>query len=367
MLIPIQYGATVYSTNVGEGNRVLVTSSVCPHKPREIKALADWGFDFVLSNTVFPSHEWEKEIADVHSNGMKFIARWPNIGYLGLNDSRYAFQSYDCQSNTGRSGRIDGPSHWNKAAEQIAVDNLMSLVNMGIDGVLVNMLGSDRPFPTDWYPFPNSNGQLLYWSFDEEAQRRWAEYSGGQPMPEIPHALEGKCTEGQSLFYRWYQDGWISRLIRLSDMAIDAGIKHIWTYFVPLTNWTIENMAGGTAGCLPYMDNWYKHVLDRDCKPVVVIAELFPLDGHWWTDACETIDEIINAPYEWTVICGAETGENSFDDGLSNLTKHSLKAAQMGMDGLYCGDFELLKGDYSKIKDSFATARDNFAMVTGHY
>jgi hypothetical protein len=345
---------------------MLSTSSYGVHRPDDINILADWGFDFIVNYGVKKNEAWDGEVERAHKQKMKYLTRWPEIPALGLNAEKYAFAAYDGRKNTDvGTGRVEGPSHWNKEAEEITAKNIDELVAVGLDGVLISMLTSDRMYPTDWYPFGDKaiQGTRYYWSWDDEAQKQWDEFSGGEPMPEACQCFEGACAEYQRKFYKWYQDGWISKLTRLSDVAIDAGMKHIWTWLIPHTNWTEVNMANGTADCILPIEKWRQHVIKRGAEPMIVVACHFDLENDWpvwFADGDASIRNMCTEPLNWKMIVGAETCYSA-----STVTKHldtnSQKAAEMGCSGLFCGTKIALDNPDDKYQAAFLAAKEQFA------
>ena len=348
---------------------MLSTISAGLHKEGDLEIIADWGFDYVMGCQPIENTVWENEIDLIHKASMKSIPRWPNIQHLGLSTPKYGFSAYDGRNNNdyaGAGGQVNGPSHWNKEAEDISIESLRSLINMGIDGVTIGMLINDRPYPTDWYPFGDNaiRGTKMYWSFDDAAQAQWKEFSGGEPMPETCQCFDGICEEKQRDFYKWYQDGWISKLIRLTDVAIDAGLKHIWTWMIPHTAWTEVNMADGTADSIAPMDKWQQHVISRGAKPVVVVACHAGLRGDWpvwFADGNASIKNATSEPFNWKMIGGAETGHTP-GTVAANLIKNSKDGIDIGFSGMLCGDTVPLGAEsfYDKYRDAFIEAKGMF-------
>lgn len=349
-------------------SKMLATSSGNVHKPDDIKVLSDWGFDFILNDGVKDNFAWNSEVEHAHNEGMEYVARWPDYGGLGLvGNEKYAFQAYDGRNNAGvGGGRVYGPSHWSKEAEEICAKSIDTLVSVGLDGVLINALICDRWYPTDWYPFGDNaiQGTRYYWSWDDEAQAQWKAFSGGEPMIEACQCFEGACAEHQQDFYRWYQDGWISKLIRLTDVAIDAGMKHIWTWMVPHTDWTEVNMANGTADSILPVETWRQHVISRGAEPIVVVACHFALSGDWpvwFADSHASIKKATAKPLEWKLIVGAET-VHSDTSVVRNLTTNSKAGVDIGVSGMLCGDKIALEAvdRHDEYKTAFLAAKKLF-------
>ena len=349
---------------------MLATISAGVHKEGDLEIIADWGFDYVMGCQPIKNTVWENEVELIHKAGMKSIPRWPNIQHLELSAPKYGFSAYDGRNSNvyaGGSGRVMGPSHWNKEAEDISIASLPPLIEIGIDGVMIGMLINDRPYPTDWYPFGDKaiQGTRYYWSFDDAAQAQWKEFSGGEPMPEACQCFEGACAEYQQDFYRWYQDGWISKLMRLTDVAIDAGMKHIWTWMIPHTDWTEVNMADGTADCILPMETWRQHVISRGAEPLVVVACHAGLRGDWpvwFADGNASIKKATAKPLEWKVIGGAETCHTP-GTVAPHLIKNSKDGIDIGFSGMLCGDKVALDATdrYPEYKKAFRAAKKLFA------
>jgi len=336
------------------------------HEVDELKQLVDWGFEFIVAGFGDNLSELEAEVINAHAEGLKVLVRWPSLTATELNGAEFAFSAFDGRHNANASGRVGGPSHWNTDAEDISLAVLPGVVRTGIDGVLVSGMTSDRMFPTDWYPSGDKaiEGTKLYWSFDNFASSSWGKHSKHQPMPRRPEVVGGQCAPGQEVFYRWYQDGWVSKITRLSTAAIDMGLKHIWTWVLPHTRWTEVNMADGTAGCVDAVENWRQHVVGKGAEPIVVVANHFPLEidwPEWFADSKETIERVCAPPYNWKLIIGADTVYQS-NTVVQALGKHSVLAGTMGACGLLCGDqyiFDWEKG-CGPYKDAFTSAKKVF-------
>jgi len=268
----------------------------------------------------------------------------------------YAFRAYDGKHNATGDSRVHGPSLWNPAAEAAGIESLAGLVEMGVDGVLVNMLECDRPYPTDWYPLGGDVQKYTtaYWCFDENAKRSWKEHSGGQ----IPfERASGAPNNGLELeFYRWYQDGWIGRLQRLTDAALSAGLKQIFTWYIPLDFWDAENMADGTAGSVEPIEGWRQTVLAAGAMPVTVTPQLFGLWPRWAAPGQDTMRQAIGN-LGWQSIVGVGLCY-SLADCIPNLGNNGTKAASLGFSGVYGGvNFLLQRADEARPAMAEAIAR----------
>jgi len=322
-----------------------------------VATLAAMGYDYVtlrIRREDFAENpEWRNSINALRDVGIKVLLTWPNYNSFSEDDAHefsqdnpeHSFKACDGRTNTFGWVGVPGShqygqfSHWNDEVGEALVADLPRWLEGGpeIDGVHVNVAQNDRMFPTDWYPFgPRAvEGTRMYWSFDESAQAKWAETSGGVPMPTHPDpALEDRT------FYRWYQAAYINRLTLLADTALDVGLNHISTWFMPLTRWTAENMAGGTAGSIEPLEAWRQHIIGRDAFPLMMVAFLFGLGADWpeWrADGEESIRRACAAPFNWDLIIGAECDV----DGATTpgrVRHHGRLTADMGASGILCGD-----------------------------
>lgn len=327
------------------------------YNDQQIDALAEADCTFVVILHSGPSLvlHWAEPIEKLHEQGIKVFLRLPVYSSDGapylLNEPKYSFKAHDGRTNTKdfiggdhQSARIAQVSHWNDEAENIIRDDFSKWMppDLPIDGVLVAVSPCDRMFPTDWYPFGDHaiEGTEMFWSFDHDAQHKWAEFSGNAPMPARPLVDGGPAMEK---FYRWYQDGWIQRLTFLSDLVIDRGIKELSTWFLPHTRRTVVNMVGGTADCIEPLQGWREHV--AECTggnyPLMIVACHFPLQEdwmEWFTDGEETIRKVCAPPYDWDLIIGAEAGYENFLIA-PNVRHHGKLTAEMGGSGLFMSDF----------------------------
>jgi len=347
---------------------MLATSSSYVHKKSDMSTLAEWGFDFIVNCDVADNEAWRSEVSSAHDNGIEYITRWPGYDKLGLlGDKKNCFYAYDGRDNAGIGGsRVHGPSHWNMEAEAVCAKSIDQVAALGADGVLINAMVSDRWYPTDWYPFGDKaiQGTRYYWSFDDSAKSQWKEFSGGEPMPEACQCFDGICAEHQRDFYKWYQDGWISKLIRLTDVAIDAGMKHIWTWMIPHTAWTEVNMADGTADSILPMETWRQHVISRGAEPLVVVACHAGLRGDWpvwFADGNASVKNATSEPLNWKMIGGAETCHTP-GTVVSHLIKNSKEGVDIGFSGMLCGDKIALDTTdrHAEYKKAFRAAKKLF-------
>lgn len=339
---------------------ILSTVTVQPHEEEAVSRLAAMGFDYVCVRPGlhhFTAHEeWPKTAALVRDAGMKLLLTWPSYADFSdrIDDPRYSFRAHDGRTNTSDwlgqpvSGRLMQFSHWNDEMEEALIASLAEFIEHGpaLDGVHINVAHNDRMYPSDWWPFGDRaiEGTTMYWSFDDAARAKWAEHSGGQPMPTHCHNIPE-----QDDFYRWYQAGWIDRLTRLSDAAIDAGLEVISTWWLPHTRYTPVNMSDGTAGSIEPLEGWRQHVLARGAYPLVMVAHQFGLDEdwpHWYADGVESIRQATASPFEWDLIVGAEA-DISPEITAPNIRKHGRLAAEWGAKGLLCGDSQWLGGPYA--------------------
>lgn len=349
---------------------ILSTLSTHPHTKEHIERLADMGFDYVCVRTGFhrftQHSEWREAASLIRDAGMKLLLTWPTYadfqrGNVRPDDPQYAFKGHDGRSNTTVwtgfpiSGRLEQFSHWNDEAERVLIASLADFLEDGpeIDGVHVNVSSCDRMFPTDWYPYYHVDGAELYWSFDASAQAKWAEYSAGKAMPIKPSPVltlgGGLLYEEDEFFYRWYQDGWINRLTRLSHAVLDAGLKHISTWVMPHTRFTAVNMANGTAGCIDPLEGWRQHMISHGAYPLLMVGYQFGLQEdwpQWYADGEESIRRMCTAPYNWDLIVGAEC-DISPNITAVNVRHHARVLAEWGASGLLCGDSYWIGTEYA--------------------
>lgn len=323
------------------------TSSYRPHSPDESAFLRDLGFTTVVTADVRPNRSWEHCIKNTKKAGLKFIARFPDWQGLKLCQEPFLFKAYDGKDNSGFPGGagVQGASYWHPNADERAISSLQPLVDMGIDGILASALVSDRMYPTDFYGFGDFNQRYTsaFWSFDDHAQAAWKEVSD-QNMPE--YALcgpEGRPPPEPILsFYRWYQAAWFGRIHKFADAAIDAGLKHVWTWWIPLDFWDPENMADATANSSPGINGWRRHVLDRGAESCIIVnACIFGLWDRWRDPGLDTM-KTCNIDLGWTSIPGIEAwGADCF----RNIEVNSKTAKEHGYCGMFAGDGEILNTD----------------------
>ena len=330
---------------------MLSVNSYGVHNPDDIKLLADWGFDFVCGAGCKKNSSWEREIKNIHNAGMQFIARWPMWKDLDLCDEEHAFRAYDGRTNATGDDRVIGPSVWNDDALDVALQSLDNVAMMGIDGVFISSLVSDRPFPTDWYPFGTNaiRGTTMYWSFDKDAQHEWARHSDGEPMPEQAYTSKhGGPSPDQVEFYRWYQGAWAERMISLSVAALQYdNIESIWSWFIPMTYYTPENMANGTANIQQSVLPVLRDAVENNGRSFkLVVKHLFDIEKdwpHWYLDAIETIRDMHN----WSIVTGVTVPSTSGNPAgiISDIER---KMCLLNLNGLYIEDSALLNVDRSQ-------------------
>jgi len=333
----------------------LTTLTCHPHTAAMADSLASMGYDSVIAIESLESlstPEWRDGIQQVRDRGMKVLLSWPHYGEFStrtgfsVDDPSNSFRASDGRTNTSEwlGQPIDRRnmqfSHWNDRAEEALVAELPLWLENGpeVDGIHVNVSHCDRMFPTDWYAFGDRaiEGTRMYWSFDDTARAKWSEASGGAAMPTHPDP-----GVGDDAFYRWYQGGYIDRLSRLTDAALDLGAREISTWFLPHTRWTAENMTGGVAGSIEPLDAWRQHVIDRGVSPLMIVAHVFGLGGDWAhlrEDSEESIRRACAPPFNWPVIVGAECDV----DGATTpqrVSHHGRLTAAMGASGLLCSDY----------------------------
>ena len=324
---------------------IFCTSSYGVHAAGQHQQLADLGFNFVCSlEAQGGAQDWDVEIGELHKVGIKSVLRWPNWGNLGLLKDEYGFRASDGTRNPQGShdNRLSGPSYWCEEAEARALEDLPRMADMGVDGLLLSPLVCDRPLPTDWYPFGEDNQKYTtaFWSWDQWAKKSWDAVSDGYPMPEQAGEILGRTVENM-VFYAWYQGAWLGRITRLAQAALDAGIKHVWTWYVPLVTFDAENVADGTAESVPGMEAWRQTIISGGGEPVTVSACLFGLWDRWSVPGVETMRQV-NRDLEWTSIVGAEI-QGTVDEALHNLEVNGRHAAAARFSGLFCGEGPLLE------------------------
>lgn len=312
---------------------IMATASGEIYNTAGLQLRAEIGFTTMIYHGVAANREWEKQIRRTHEAGMSAVVRWPDWGLLHMLGEEHAFRAYDGKHNAGDGGGVAGPSLWNPEAEQVGIDSLHALVEMGVDGVLVKMLECDRPYPTDWYPLGGDSQKYTtaYWAYDADAKRSWAEHSG----EEIPfERASGSPQNGLELeFYRWYQGGWIGRLQRLTDAVLGAGLKQIFTWYIPLDFWDAENMADGTASSVEPIEGWRQTVLTAGGIPVTVTPQLFGLWERWAAPGQDTMRQAIGN-LGWTSIVGVGLCA-SLPQSVENLSYNAVRAAEIGFSGIY--------------------------------
>ena len=317
---------------------IFALSSYGVHSSGDHAALADLGFGFV-SAPCWPCREWEREIKELHAVGVKLIPRFPDWGSLGLLDEKYSFRAWNGRPNPQNNSQVSGASYWCPEAEERALASLPALVDMGVDGVLVSPITCDRPFPTDWYLSTEPDYSTCFWCYDKWAVADWKKNGNGLRMPERGLEILASNVE-QMAFYRWYQGAWLGRITRLAQAGLAAGLKHIWTWYVPLTRWDEENVTDGTAESIPGMEAWRQAVIAGGGEPVTVTACLFALPVRWEAQAIDALQQGIRT-MGWQSIAGAEMDPP--DQGYVHLESNGPRAAKIGLSGLFCGDTALLE------------------------
>jgi hypothetical protein len=341
----------------------MVTSASIQYTFDQALFLHDIGFTSVVTHGVSPTREWEHVIRDVKKAGLKFIPRFPDWHGLHLCQEPFLFRASDGKTNAtfpGENSRVCGASYWHPEANERAIQSLQPLVDMGIDGVLVSPLVSDRWYSTDFYPFGCYEQRYTksYWSFDDYARASWKEVSD-QPMPEMAYpGPEGSPPPGYLLdFYRWYQNGVFSRLYTIADAVLEAGLKHVWTWWIPLDFWDEENMADGTASSSSGVHAWRNYVMERADSCFTVQACIFGLWSRWRGPGLDTMKHC-NQDLGWTSIPGAEAWA---PHAFANVAWHAQLAKQHGYSGLFCSDVNFLIPEFA------VEARDTMAKAVGEF
>jgi hypothetical protein len=338
----------------------LTTAAYRPYTQDEASLLGECGFHFACANGVTPSPEWEAGLKALHNAGVKLICRFPNWGSLGLCDEEHSFRAWDGKSNVvneGESGRLAGTSYWYPDIDEIALQSLQPLVDMGVDGILISPLPSDRAFTTDWYGFDgHPKYTTAYWSFDAHAQRAWRAVSDF-PMPTHaePGPDGGPPTGDLLVFYRWYRGMWINRITRMADAALAAGLKHIGTWYIPLTFWDGENMANASADSVPSLEAWRQHIEAQGGEATFVNACLLGLWERWRVPGMETM-RVCNTELGWKSMVGAHSCGPDWHGAILN---NGAAAHRLGYSGLFCGEIEMLQpANADRARTTFAQLYD---------
>ncbi len=313
---------------------ILCASVGCSVQQDSIAQLAEFGFTHICCRGAGPNREFERTVKKAHEVGIRVVAIFPNWMDLGLCSGDFCFKTADGFTNEhfdGSQGRIEGCSHWHPGAEERWFPTLQPLVDLGIDGILASPMHSDRMYPTDWYPWENRIKYSNYfWCHDKYAKAAWAEISN-EPMPDqalIGHDEQPLCSME---FYRWYQSGWINRINRLADAALDANLKDIFTWWIPLDFWDGENMADGTASSVAPLEAWRQHIIGRGGLPVTVSACIWGLWPRWEVPGLETLRQV-STDLHWATIGGAEAWGPNWHN---NLLNHAKDAKARHMSGLF--------------------------------
>lgn len=313
-------------------------AAVTTPEPDLMAVLADLG---ATSVDLFggPDRQTEKAVAAARRAGLTVILRWPDWRRLNLCGAEYAFQAYDGRTNATEHSRVEGPSLWHPEAEERCAEQIGAVAEMGVDGVLIGSLMSDRPYPTDWYPFGDEavRGTTMFWSWDEHAKRAWREVCDGEPMPEYALCNDGLLGHGLRAFYDWYQEAWLLRITQLSIMALDAGLEDIRTWYLPMTHYAIDTVANATADNVLVMQRWRQAIKSRDGRPTAVVANLFGLETHWpaWYDqGVATMTRVGRCGLGWDCCVGMQSCDSA-ETAIPNIQRNAVLAAELGFTGIF--------------------------------
>jgi len=368
---------------------ILSTVSSFPHTVEEVESLATMGFDYICVRTggfkkYAEDKEWSAGIEVARDLGIKVLLTWPWYSEFAfterdgliISDPHYSCKAFDGRTNTpswheGVGNHCPQFSLWNDEVEEALVADMGCWLEEGpeVDGVHIAVSDSDRNYPTNWWAHGDKaiEGTRMFWSFDEAAQVKWDEYSGGAPMPSWSSPVitpDGEIHPELLRFYRWYQDGWIGRITRLADTALDAGLKHISTWWLPHNQWTEINMANGSADSVAAISSWCQHVDDRGGTSMPMVAFQYGLAPQWpiwYADGMETIPVACAEPYNIRLLVGAEA-DVSGDITADTIRKHGRLTAEMGASGLLCGVRLWLGTPFeAEVAEALATIRPLFA------
>jgi len=360
---------------------ILSTSTVRPRSPEQAETLADMGYTHVLMRVGFEAWTqdpaWRAGAEAFRAAGVKVQLIWPCYGNwsesygsaITVDDPHYSFRAYDGRTNTtswqSGIGIVAQFSHWNDTVERALVADLPRWLNEGpeIDGVHVNVANADRVFPSDWYPLGvrAMEGTEMFWSFDDHAQRKWAAASGGAPMPTHAHPNAGPEMRR---FYRWYQGGWIDRLIALTDAVLDMGLTEVSTWWLPHTYWNEVNMSHGGAGSIEALERWRWPIIASGGHPLLMVGSLFGIAHdwpHWHADGVESITRACAPPHNWDVIVGVEADIHE-STAAENIRHHGKLLSEMGASGMLCGGEDLWLGTQyeAEVAEAITTVRPLF-------
>ncbi len=318
-----------------------------------LKQFADAGFNWIVFSDVLLDKEWRGCIRRCHDVGIRVIVRWPDHGTLGFATREFAFQTYDGFTNDIPDGRVCGPSHWHPEVVKRAAPSAKSLKSMGVDGLLCSLLTCDRPYPTDWYGKPPERERtVMFWSFDEHAQKDWKSQYEAQWMP---HRADKPPLQLE--FLAWYQAAWLRRLHDYTAVAQSVGFENVWTWFVPLLSMkSAESIANGTADAIvPFHLCWYEPCVDAGLNPVVVTAVLLNMWPVWVKDAVEGMNQAY-CNLGWRGIVGPGCNEGR-EVAVANLRERAPTLSAIGASGVYAG-MTFLKGQ--DFNEAGLAARANF-------
>jgi len=308
------------------------------HSAVQLDNLAEMGFTHVSGHEFGLNRDTEHWIRNIHKRGMKFVARWPDLAGLGLCVDDTAFENFQGVRNAQGNSAQAGPSHWCEKATVIGEQSAKGYADIGVDGLILQTIMCDRPYPTNWYTGRPEDWRRVtsFWSFDSAAKKDWAKFSGGEWMPS--RAISDGTPPDETLmrFYRWYQDAWLQKLDRLSQAAVAAGMSEVWTWYVPFNEWTEENMADATADSMLYVEGWRKKMLAAVVRPVVLTTCIFSILEHWIADAVKSMNSA-NKFLDWES-CGGVRASISYEHALKYTERLGTMQAGIGYRGMYVTD-----------------------------
>jgi hypothetical protein len=158
-------------------------------------------------------------------------------------------------------------------------------------------------------------------------------------MPEFGEVDGDGGMLTDPVFYQWYQGAWIGRLRTLSTAVLEAGLKHIWTWWVPLTYLTGETLAMGTFRSVSPLHLWQRDLKEAGADPVLVAACLFP-HGELVRGTIIDIVRQCKNKHGWSVIGGVEASCDA-TVAVQNIKKHLAVAPDCGLDGVFVSDRNL--------------------------
>lgn len=296
--------------------------------PEQLAWLRSIGVTKVL--LALPNFQVPDIITRCHQAGLKVVARWPEWKQLELNTEQYSFRNYLREKCPFDDEDTAGPSYWCPIAHKEALKSMRRYKELSLDGILVAPRYSDVPYPHFWEAVARDQNRYntQYWCHDDWAIEDWKQngFSGNPPT----HATlnEDGTVDPDPTFYQWYQGAWKNRLYVLTKCALENGFTDLYTWHLPLSAATLENVSLGTYRSEHIYQGWVDQCQLAQASPTLISACLFGAFHSQRTTAIAEVERL-SSRHGWSMMVGAEVCHSS-ESVLPSLVTNGLYAKERG-------------------------------------